>query len=104
MAGSPSEKARAALAARMDADNDAGAATVRDYLVKLLETVWREEEGFNGKRPFGNSGWRSDVHLALVSAGLVTGSFDQDGCLAFVDERAANALALAAIGELSPAP
>lgn len=94
--------ARSALAAPMDDENDAGAATVRGYLVKLLQILWEEEEGFNGKRPFGNSGWQSDIHLALVNAGLVAGTFDSDGCLSHVDERAANALVLAAIGELGP--
>ena len=31
--------------------NDANAATVREYLLALLKEVWREGEGFNGKRP-----------------------------------------------------
>ena len=35
-------------------DNDAGAATIRDYLVALVREVWRERDGFSGKRPFGN--------------------------------------------------
>lgn len=103
MTRSPSEMARSALAAPMDGENDAGAVTVRGYLVKLLQTLWREEEGFNGKRPFGNSGWQSDVHRALVNAGLVAGTYDADGCLSQIDERAANALVLAAIGELGRA-
>lgn len=94
--------ARSALAAHMDAENDAGVATVRGYLVKLLQTLWQEGECFDGKRPFGYSGWQSDVHLALVNAGLVAGTCDADGCLSQVDERAANALVLAAIGELAP--
>lgn len=95
-----SEMARSALAAPMDDENDAGAATVRGYLVELLRALWEEEDGFNGKRPFGNSGWQSDFHLALVNAGLVPGIFDEDGCLSQVDERAASTLMLAAIGEL----
>lgn len=42
-------------------DNDAYAETIRTYLKKLLILVWIEEEGFDGKRPFGNSGWQWEV-------------------------------------------
>lgn len=51
--------------------NDAGAQTVRGYLVELLATVWREEEGFSGKRPFGNSGWQHELCDALAAVGYV---------------------------------
>lgn len=50
--------------------NDAGAKTVKEYLVKLLETVWVEEEGFSGKRPFGNSGWQYYLIEPVIKAGL----------------------------------
>ena len=52
-------------------ENDAEAATVRDYLKDLLSTLWREEEGFSGKRPFGNSGWKYELYAALTAAGLI---------------------------------
>jgi len=39
--------------------------TVRDYFYNLLRTLWIEEEGFSGKRPFGNSGWQYDIYNAL---------------------------------------
>jgi hypothetical protein len=42
-------------------ENDAGADTVRDYLKALLLKLWEEEEGFSGKRPFGNSGWKHEL-------------------------------------------
>lgn len=51
-------------------DNDAGAATIRQYLVALANTVWWEGEGFSGKRPFGNSGWEHEMLEALESFGL----------------------------------
>jgi hypothetical protein len=41
--------------------NDAGATTIREYLVLILANVWFEGEGFSGKRPFGNSGWQYDL-------------------------------------------
>lgn len=52
-------------------DNDAGAPTVRAYLIELLTEVWVEEEGFNGKRPFGNSGWQNEVYSAMFRQGIV---------------------------------
>jgi hypothetical protein len=60
----------AALAVRFD--SDAGdQITVRDYFRLLLETLWDEGEGFSGKRPFGNSGWESDLLNPLALAGFV---------------------------------
>lgn len=54
-------------------ENDAGAATIRDYLVTLLGEVWKYDEGFDGKRPFGNSGWKGDLTQALARAGILQG-------------------------------
>lgn len=59
--------------------------TIREFLVQLLETLWEEEEGFSGKRPFGNSGWQGDVERALVRAGAVPGRLDEYGDLDGVD-------------------
>jgi hypothetical protein len=73
-------------------DNDAGAATIGDYLHALLKAVWIEEEGFSGKRPFGNSGWKSDIECALVEAGIVDGEIDEDGYLERVDSNAVDRL------------
>lgn len=56
-------------------ENDAGAKTVRDYLLMLLKTLWREQDGFSGKRPFGNSGWDYDLYTALVKGKAIKGSF-----------------------------
>jgi hypothetical protein len=53
--------------------NDANAATVREYLVALVREVWRYDECFDGKRPFGNSGWQSEVYDGLAVAGLDDG-------------------------------
>ncbi|WP_049976207.1 hypothetical protein [Azospirillum sp. B506] len=55
-------------------ENDANAATVRDYLKGLLLGVWEKGESFDGKRPFGNSGWEYDLYRPLVVAGLVPGN------------------------------
>lgn len=60
------------------ADNDADAPTVRVYLMKLLAEVWREEEGFDGKRPFGNSSWQVEIYDPLAEAGLLAGNWYDD--------------------------
>jgi len=58
--------------------NDAGATTIREYLVKLLEMVWEEGEGFDGKRPFGNSGWEMDLLIPLAESGFISGHKDEE--------------------------
>lgn len=52
-------------------ENDAGASTVKDYLIALLSRVWELDEGFSGKRPFGNSSWQNELYEPLAKAGLV---------------------------------
>jgi hypothetical protein len=65
--------------------NDSDATTIRGYLCALAAAVWNEGEGFSGKRPFGNSGWDSDLYLALVKADLIEGVLDEDGYLEDAD-------------------
>ena len=72
-------------------DSDAGDnLTVRDYLCALLETLWREREGFSGKRPFGNSGWELALFAPLIVAGHIPGKVDEDGFVDDCDESAAS--------------
>jgi hypothetical protein len=85
-------------------DNDANATSIRSYLVELLAKVWEEGECFNGKRPFGNSGWEYDLFPPLITAGLVTGRLDEDGYVDDIDDRAATLLIAAAIRELGVSP
>lgn len=40
--------------------------TLREILTDLLITVWIDEEGFSGKRPWGNSSWQYDITEALA--------------------------------------
>ena len=85
-------------------ENDSGASTVRGYLVALLAELWREEEGFSGKRPFGNSSWQYDIYVPMIKAGIVDGSFDESGYYVMhVDAPAADKLILAAIQSLAEA-
>lgn len=62
----------------MPKHNDADVKTLGAYLVKLASQVWDHQEGFNGKRPFGNSGWWLDVVMVLVQAEAVEGVIDAD--------------------------
>lgn len=55
------------LNATLQPGNDAGAGTVREYLVQLLALLWEEEGEFSGKRPFGNSDWQSELISAVAS-------------------------------------
>jgi hypothetical protein len=57
---------------------DCNANNLRGYFRALLTTLWREDEGFSGKRPFGNSGWCYDVYAALVKSGAVYGIFEDE--------------------------
>lgn len=81
-------------------ENDSGASTVRGYLAALLAELWREEDGFSGKRPFGNSSWQYEIYAPMVKAGIVDGRLDEDGYVEDVDVPAADKLILAAIQSL----
>lgn len=89
------------LALPMDAtENDAGAGTIKEYLICLLRTMWAEGEVFSGKRPFGNSSWQYDLYKPLIKSGAVAGSLDEDGYVQALDDKAANKLITKAIDSL----
>lgn len=67
----------AALEVRFDSDIG-NQRTVRDYLYQLLLTLWQKQDGFSGKRPFGNSGWEFDLIRPLVDQGFIKGSVTID--------------------------
>jgi hypothetical protein len=81
-------------------ENDAKAETIREYLIKLLHTLWNEGEGFSGKRPFGNSGWEYELYIALIKGGAVPGKFDELGDIESFDPLTANAAISSAINFL----
>lgn len=68
---------------KIDNDDFDNGETIKDYLHTLLTKIWGEGEGFNGKRPFGNSSWEFDLYKPLIKAGVVEGTLDEYG---YVDE------------------
>lgn len=74
--------------------------TLREYLKELLKVLWEKEDGFSGKRPFGNSGWQYDVYGSLVKAGHLEGTLDEDGYVEDFDDRQAQELVLECIRNL----
>ena len=88
------------LSLPMPERNEAGAETVGDYLVALLLTLWKKKANFDGKRPFRDSNWTGDLEKALIQAGCVEGSLDEDGYIERVDEGAADLLIALAITSL----
>lgn len=65
--------------------NDIQAKTIREYLQELLLTVWEEEESFSGKRPWGNSGWKSEIYKTLAKHKFIEGEIDESGHVGYID-------------------
>lgn len=57
--------------------NDAGASSVREYLIELLTLLVEYGEDAI-KRPFGNSGWAYELYGPLAKAGLIDGEYNED--------------------------
>ena len=66
----PQETIDKALGLKTQINGEGKRITIREYLRELLLTLWREGEGFSGKRPFGDSGWGNELfkRTVLVSA------------------------------------
>jgi hypothetical protein len=89
-------------------DNDAGAKTIQEYVVKLALLMWQERECADGKRPFGNSGWEYEIYEALVRGGAMDWPRDEYGALDGGEDRwdlrrKADALMDVAIGSMATA-
>lgn len=79
---------------------DLGECTIRHYLVELAKQCWIEGECFNGKRPFGNSGWDWDVYFALTEGGFIDGTKDEDGNWESFDETKGKEIIMACFDRL----
>lgn len=80
--------------------NDAGAKTIKGYLVNLIQTLIDEGEGFSGKRPFGNSCWEQEMFIALSKAGMITADLDEYDAVNSIDEEEGYRLVRLAIAAL----
>jgi hypothetical protein len=85
------------------APNMSGKSTIHEYLLELLGKVWIDTE-FTSKRPFGYSGWKSVIEIAMVDADIVNGVIDEYGYLDEVDENRATEIILACISSLDFVP
>lgn len=74
--------------------------SIKEYLKTLLLTVWSEQEGFSGKRPFGNSGWDYDLLACLVRNKVIEGRLDEVGYVDSADKKAGHDTIAAVIKEL----
>ena len=50
--------------------------TVKGFLKELLATLFKEQDCFSGKRPFGNSGWDYDMAKCFVENKIIPGTID----------------------------
>lgn len=66
---------------KMEFNHTSEQITILEFLKRLMLELWSEEDGFDGKRPFGNSGWTWSVYTALVKHGALPGSLDSEGFL-----------------------
>ncbi len=74
--------------------------TLREYFKLMLKTLWEKGEMFSGKRPFGQSNWKSEVYEAIGRAGFLSFDFDPENLVMIADKQKANALIIDAIGRL----
>lgn len=79
--------------------DDSDTTTFRELFHDLLFSVLAQGEGFDGKRPYGNSSWQCNLDHALVEMGVVKGKitrdedgyiqddkYDEDECWAIIEQ------------------
>lgn len=59
--------------------------TLKKYFILLVELFWSDPEDFNGKRPFGNSGWQDDLYQALIKNKFVEGEVKEEDGDSYID-------------------
>jgi len=74
--------------------------TIKEYFIRLLLELWQDGESFNGRRPFGNSGWDYQIYHALVKNEIIEGICDSDGYLEHFDQIKADELIVKSIKSL----
>lgn len=94
-------RAKAILELPMDNPDNGDLSTIGECLRDLLRRLWYEEEGFSGKRPWGNSGWPLEFYKVLVKFDVIEGKFDEDGYLDNVDSQDGHVIIAECIEELT---
>lgn len=60
-------------------DGDTGSKrTIRSYFKAQLSALWEQGESFDGKRPFGNSGWEGALAGVLIQHHCIPGTIDEE--------------------------
>jgi hypothetical protein len=77
-----------------------GGVTIREFLLSLLRTLWIENAGFSGKRPFGESDWQYEVYTTLAKAKLIDTKFDDEGYPRIIDTDKGDSLVLSLIDHI----
>lgn len=74
--------------------------TLRAVLKDLLSMVLLQGEQFNGKRPWGDSGWEWDIYRAMVVNGFINGTVDEDGDIYDIDNTKGDELLMMCVDRL----
>lgn len=87
----------------LNVEGDWGEGTAREYLIALLSMVWSQREGFNGKRPWGNSSWEWELYQSMIDAGFLEAdpAYDDSRQLSADEVRKADRLIAEAIRSLA---
>lgn len=81
-------------------DMDVGGRPFRAMLKDLLTMVLLQGEEFDGKRPWGDSGWEWDIYNAMVVNGFVRGVVDEYGDVDGVDITECDELIMRCVEEI----
>ena len=75
--------------------------SIKGNLGMLLQTLWKEGEGFSVKRPFGDSDWRyTHFYVPLALAGLIDARIDERGYPRDIDTEKGDKIVLELIDHL----
>lgn len=64
--------------------------SIREFFFILMKLLWIEQDGFDSKRPFGNSSWDVDVIVCLIKNNIIKGRIGEDGYLEEYDNNEVN--------------
>jgi hypothetical protein len=74
--------------------------TIRDYLYKIMHSLWRNPEAFKSVAPFGVYDWQHDFYITLIDNGVVNGALEENGDVLDIDFDEVDTLMFNIIGYL----